>query len=129
MSRSYVLDASALLAFEKGETGAPRVAEVLKRVAVMSTVNWAEVLSKWEEWGKQPDEALRDLALGALEFVAFDDQDATEVASLRVPTRTAGLSLADRSCLATARRLSLPVLTADRNWAELDVGVRVEQIR
>jgi ribonuclease VapC len=79
--------------------------------------------------GKTADEALRDLALGALEFVAFDEQDATEVASLRVPTRTAGLSLADRSCLATARRLNLPVLTADGNWSAVDVGVRVEQIR
>jgi len=126
---SFVLDASALLAFEKGERGAARVAEVLKHVAVMNTVNWAEVLSKWEEWGRQPDEALRDLALSAIELVAFDERDATEVASLRVSTRTAGLSLADRSCLATARRLNLPVLTADRNWAGLGVGVRVEEIR
>lgn len=129
MTGPYVLDASALLAFEKQETGATKVAEALKRVAVMNAVNWAEVLSKWAEWGKAPDEALRVLALSALRIIAFDERDAEEVASLRVPTREANLSLADRACLATGRLLGLPVLTADQVWTELDLGVVVEAIR
>jgi PIN domain nuclease of toxin-antitoxin system len=40
-------------------------------------------------------------------------------------TRQAGLSLGDRACLALGLTRGLPVLTADRVWAQLDVGVEV----
>ena len=38
-------------------------------------------------------------------------------------TKPFGLSLADRACLVLARRLGLPVVTADRAWAKLDLGI------
>jgi PIN domain nuclease of toxin-antitoxin system len=44
-------------------------------------------------------------------------------------TRHLGLSLADRACLALARRRSARVVTADRTWAGLAVGVEIETIR
>lgn len=59
----------------------------------------------------------------------LDEPQAQEAARLRLLTRAAGLSLADRACLALAKSLSLPVLTADRAWAALQVGVVVEVIR
>ena len=37
--------------------------------------------------------------------------------------------LADRACLALAVRLGVPAVTADRAWAELDVGVEVIAVR
>ncbi len=124
-----VLDASAFLAFEKLEAGAARVAEALARGVVMSAVNVAEVLSKWAEWGKSPDEAQRLLLLGGIEIINFDLRAAEEVARLRGLTRRANLSLGDRACLGLARLLGLPVLTADRVWADLDLGIVVETIR
>ncbi len=51
------------------------------------------------------------------------------VASLWKTTREAGLSLGDRACLALGLKTELPVLTTDRAWADLKVGVSVGLIR
>ena len=129
-----VLDASALLALLKGEPGAERVAEALEQGAYLSAVNLAEVLSRLADWGEDPAEAQARMAqvglLGAaVEVLPFTGEDALEVARLRALTRAYGLSFGDRACLALARRLGLPALTAERAWAELDLGVPVEVLR
>ncbi|MGI8462257.1 MAG: type II toxin-antitoxin system VapC family toxin [Solirubrobacterales bacterium] len=127
-----VLDASALLAFMREETGADVVHAALEAECAISVVNVAEVLSKLTSDGDEPGgtfeliEAFRErLALFALER-----EDLIEIARLRPLTRAAGLSLADRACLALAHRLGIPALSADRQWAELDLpGIEVELIR
>jgi ribonuclease VapC len=129
-----VLDASALLALLKGEPGAERVAEALEQGAYLSAVNLAEVLSKLADWGEDPAEAQARMAqvglLGAaVEVLPFTGEDALEVARLRALTRAYGLSFGDRACLALARRLGLPALTAERAWDELDLGIPVEVLR
>jgi PIN domain nuclease of toxin-antitoxin system len=48
---------------------------------------------------------------------------------MRQVSRRAGLSFGDRACLALALIHGLPVLTADRAWAKVDVGVEVRLIR
>ncbi len=55
--------------------------------------------------------------------------DAVAAAELRIPTMAAGLSLGDRACLALGQRMGLPVLTTDRVWQSLDVGVEIRVIR
>jgi ribonuclease VapC len=40
-----------------------------------------------------------------------------------------GLSLGDRACLALAMELKLPVVTADRAWIDLDLGIDICVIR
>ncbi|HVR10189.1 MAG TPA: PIN domain-containing protein [Thermoanaerobaculia bacterium] len=123
MSASYVLATSALQAFENNEPGADRVAAELGRGAVISAYDWYEVLA---EWGQQPPEALLVLAACALYIVPFDEQDALEAARLCAST---GLSLGVCACLVTASSLGLPVLTADKAMAALDVGVIIVLIR
>jgi ribonuclease VapC len=49
-----VLDASALVAFLRGEPGAEKVAAVLTR-SIISAVNLAEAISKMVEHGKPVD--------------------------------------------------------------------------
>ncbi|BDG20216.1 hypothetical protein TthSNM11_24190 (plasmid) [Thermus thermophilus] len=131
---TVVLDASALLALLKGEPGAERVAEALERGAYLSAVNLAEVLSKLADWGEDPAEAqarMEQVGLlgAAVEVLPFTGEDALEVARLRALTRAYGLSFGDRACLALARRLGLPALTAERAWAELGLGIPVEVLR
>lgn len=126
---STVLDASALLALLKRETGHEQVATLLKRGALMSTVNLSEVIAKLDEAGV-PGAAIRDTLDGLrLELVPFDDEAAFVAGRLRTRTRHVGLSFGDRACLALAELRSLPVLTADRSWANLDVGITLQFIR
>ena len=129
-----VLDASALLAYLRGEPGGTRVRDQLLEGAVMSAVNLAEVASKLADWGQDPAQWLdrlrsRGLFGQALQVLPFTQEDALLVARLRPLTRPLGLSLGDRACLALASRLHLPALTADATWAGLSVGVAVEVIR
>lgn len=39
------------------------------------------------------------------------------------------LSFGDRACLALGKALGLSVLTADRKWHDLDIGVDIRLIR
>ena len=129
-----ILDASALLAYLHREPGGETVAQRLRNESWISAVNWAEVLSKLAEAGQDPAEVRRALVerniLGVLLHVhAFDEADGADVARLRPLTRAAGLSLGDRACLALGRRLDVPILTADRSWLALDLGVTIVAIR
>lgn len=131
---SAVLDASALLAWLQGETGAERVDEALHHGATIHTVNWAEVLTKLASRGAAPADVARQLTergiLGQLLTVDLGHpQDAEAVADMYVATRSAGLSLGDRYCLALGQRLGMSVLTTDRAWGTPDVGVTVELLR
>ena len=124
----FVLDASAILAQLQGEPGGERVASHLDD-AWVSAVNLAEVAQKLVNDGAS-DQGVRDtLADLPCDVVDFDRAMAIRVGLLRRTTRERGLSLGDRACLALAERLGLPVLTADRAWAELDLGIEVVLIR
>lgn len=134
MTPACVLDASALLAWLQDEPGHACVTAAVLAGAAVSAVNWAETLSKTLDRGRDVDELLRDLTakgiLGKVLFVhPLTEEAALDVARLRPLTRGAGLSLGDRACLALGRALKLPVLTADRNWTRLHVGVKIETVR
>ncbi|OFV91653.1 MAG: hypothetical protein A3G76_09250 [Acidobacteria bacterium RIFCSPLOWO2_12_FULL_65_11] len=129
-----VLDASALLALVYDEIGADRVEPVLRRGALISTVNWAETLSGMVERGDSVDVGVRRLkaqveAIGTLTIWPYDEDQAVETARLRTRTKSLGLSLADRACLALGRLHRLPVFTTDRAWRSLRLAIRIEVIR
>jgi ribonuclease VapC len=128
MTSKYVLDASVLLASILGEPGRERVLE-LEETAYVSAVNMAETRSKLSDKGLSADDI--ELSLDTLDKVVVDfgDGDAIAVATLRKSTRTAGLSLGDRACLALAQRLGATALTADRSWSSVDMPIKVEVIR
>ena len=131
---TYVLDASALLAYLNDEAGAGVVEEALPRGATISSVNLAEVLSKLAEVGEDPldvTENLRRRGLlgGKIVVSPLSEDDAVVIARLHRSTRALGLSLGDRACLGLALRLKVPALTADRTWSRLKVGVKIAPIR
>jgi PIN domain nuclease of toxin-antitoxin system len=65
----------------------------------------------------------------ALEIVDFTAELAYAAGHLRRSTRSAGLALGDRACLALGQQVGLPVLTSDRRWSDVSLGVEVRQIR
>jgi len=123
-----VLDASALLAAYFDEPGADRVRAALPG-ALLSAVNYTEVIGKCLDRGEALAVALRKLAAMGSVVVAHDAQLARRAGELRPLTRRLGLSLADRACLALAERKRLPVLTADRSWKALALDIEVQLIR
>lgn len=128
---SSVLDASALLALLYQETGAEIVAERVEQGAAISTVNVAEVVTRLSERGMLSTTIETTFAALDLEIVGFTQQFAYQTGLLRAPTRSAGLSLGDRACLALAQHLGLSAMTTDRAWQPLQtaLGVTVQVIR
>ena len=134
MSSASVLDASALLAYLRDEAGGIDTAEAIATGAAISAANWAEVPSKVAEEGEDPDMVAQCLETegiigGSLQVFPLTDMDARVMGRLRPLTRTAGLSLGGRACIALGIRLGREVLTADRSWAGLDLGIDVRLIR
>ena len=119
-----VADASAILAALKNEVfdkfDPRRLVE-----ASISAVNLCEVLTKLTDDGLSESQANDAVAVLDLRIYPFGHGEAGDAAGLRPRTRGAGLSLGDRACLALGAKLSCPVVTADRAWAGLDVGVEV----
>ena len=129
-----VLDTSALLALVHEEAGADRVERAIRQRALMGTINWAEVLSDLVEGGESVEQAVMRvqqlvMKVGTLDLVNMDEHQAEQAARLRPVTRSLGLSLADRACLALGRIHRLPVLTTDRAWRSLRISVKIEVIR
>lgn len=123
-----MLDASALLAMLNSEPGHEEVARVVPEAAV-SAVNLSEVVSKLAENGMPGEEIEEALEGLALEIHDFGRELAFQTGLLRPATRSRGLSLGDRACLALGKQLHLPVLTTDRAWESLELGVEVRQVR
>ena len=95
----------------------------------MSAVSLAETIGKLLDRGIPHETALASVAGSGVVIVDFDAAQAEQAGLLRSVTRARGLSLGDRCCLALAKSLGAPVLTADRAWVGLDVGVRIDLIR
>ena len=125
---AHVLDSSALLALILAEPGGD-VVEPLLGEAVISAVNLCEVASKLIDRGYGPDETAEGLKRSEIDVEPVTEGDALAAARLRPVTRSVGLSLGDRLCLALAGRLQCPAFTADRRWGELAVGIEVQLIR
>jgi ribonuclease VapC len=125
---SVILDASAALAMVRQEKGGERVVGRV-RGSRMSAVNLAEVAQRFWREGADPEPWIRGLHAGGMTVAAADANLALAAAALERLTMPFGLSLADRFCLALALHEQLPLLTADKPFAQLGLPIAVELIR
>lgn len=124
----YVLDASAVLAVLNQEAGSEKVVRLLSESAI-NAANYCEVLGKLVDAGVPEKAARESLDLLGIELVDLDQELACIAAGLRPKTRAHGLSLGDRCCLALGLARRHPVITADRSWADLNLGLKIALIR
>ncbi len=121
-----ILDASALLAFLLEESGHE---QVNLQDAYMSTINLAEVAARLLKLNHQVDQLADELSILGLKILPFSAEDAVASAILFPLTRRLGLSLGDRACLATAKRMNAVAVTADKHWQTLGLGISLRLIR
>lgn len=124
-----VLDASAVLALIRDEQGGSEVAAVISQ-AIISAVNLQEVIKELLASGLSVETAREILDGLRLDVRNHDQQSAYEAAALYLATRTYGRGLGDRSCMALGIALACPVMTADREWRNVEVdGLQLHHIR
>ena len=132
MTDKIVIDTSAVIALINREEGFEVVEKHIGN-AVISSVNFSEVITVAHrvlfETEEERAEGLKLIKNTFSHIIEFDAEQAIIAASFDPLTKKYGLSLGDRSCLALARNEKLPVLTADRVWKELNLGVKVQLIR
>lgn len=126
---TVVFDTSAVIALLRGDPGAAIVAGCVGQGA-MSTVNLQELVKALILRGfaiPVIEEIVQELRL---DLYAHDREAAFAAARLTEATRQHGSGLGDRSCMALAIRLGVPVLTTDRAWVKLKIlGLKVEIVR
>ena len=125
---AVVFDSSVLIAILRQEPGS-EVGEKSLNDALISTVNLAEVATYLARNSVPTETINQALAAFPIEVVPFDREQGLIAGCLYPACKSLGLSLGDRACLALAKSKSLPVLTADKAWLELEIDVTVSSIR
>jgi ribonuclease VapC len=114
-----LFDASALLALIKGEPGHD-ILEDLLASSCISAVNLSEVITVLTRIGISPEEITEIISV-IPEVIDFTQNIALTAGNLSNITKEFGLSLGDRSCIATAIQHNMTVYTTDQIWAKINI--------
>ncbi|MDF3047554.1 MAG: hypothetical protein K0R73_672 [Candidatus Midichloriaceae bacterium] len=128
--RKVILDASALIALLNGEIGSTMVEEVISN-SIMSAVNASEVAKFLiDRRGYSQQEAQDVIEKLVSDIMAFSGEQAYVAASIYTETKSFGLSMGDRACLALSKVTSYPIYTADKIWDKVQLpDINVKLIR
>ena len=125
-----VIDASTLIAFLMDESVEMEQLEDVISNSLISSVNASEVATVLRRIGIPLEKIETLIEENVGKIISFDKTQAMLAASLWDETKSYGLSLGDRSCLALAQSYNLPVYTADKIWKKLTIkGLDIKLIR
>ncbi len=124
MSRTYVLDASAVLDFLLNGPGASRIEQLLKEAdrsatpMLASVVNWGEIFYlSWQRHGEQSArETLDDLSRLPIRVIPVDLPQAVKAGEIRV---LHGIPYVDSMAASLATLNGATLVTADRDFEKL----------
>jgi PIN domain nuclease of toxin-antitoxin system len=94
---------------------------------LISSVNWCEVLSRMERAQLAITGEELEAAMAGVQIVPFGKSEAEFAAKFTTISRA--LSLGDRACVALAASRNCAAWTADRVWAQMKLGVKLELLR
>lgn len=128
-NKDIVFDASIVIALINEEIKEEELINYLSYNIFMSTVNIGEVYkyiyAKFQQNDFEMQNYLAFNQLLKISHIDFTIEQSLISAELYLKTKQYGLSLGDRACLALAIEKNLPVLTCDRDWAKLDLGIDI----
>jgi len=130
VSRTVVLDASALMTYFEKSSGAPKVAELIRQarnnrvIILMSAVNWGEVYySTLKEGGRQEAESMKGIVASLpMEVVHADARQAELAGDIKVAY---GVPYADCFAAALARSEGASLMTMDRDFKTLEDQIKI----
>jgi len=128
--KTYVLDASALMAFFEDRPGADKVEELLAKAAeakhpmLMSVVNWGEVYySIWRARGEKAAAAkLHEIAQLPIEIIGVDTELAKLAATLKAQHN---LPYADCFAAAVAQARKAALVTSDKDFERVGTALKI----
>lgn len=124
----FVFDASAVLAVINDEIGGKEITTYLKH-SIMSAVNFSELVNCLARANISIHEARNIINDLLSEIIFFNEEQACLTAEFKIATKKYGFSLGDCACLALGKLHNVPVITADRVWKEVDLGLKIVLIR
>lgn len=129
MANKIVFDSSVLIMLFTKETGYEIVKQHIKH-AIISSVNIAEVYKYCIEVQNLTEEdCINLIKLSGIKIIEFCEEQALITAKIIKKTKQYGLSLGDRACIALAMLKNCPVLTCDKIWGKVDVGIEFVMAR
>lgn len=109
------------------ETGSEEILQLIDNAAI-SSLNLSEIIAKLADPGI-PEEEIRQILLHLnLEVVLFHEEQALRAGMMPPATKSIGLSFGDCACLALGIFLNQPVITTDRLWSNLNLGVEIRVV-
>lgn len=124
----YVFDSSVIVAILERERGYENALPFLEK-AIASTVNIAEVATRFAIKGIPEDYVQKLIKSTNIQLHTYGEDVALVTGMLVQQTKSFGLSLGDRACIALGITKKLPILTADRIWQKLDIPVQIKLMR
>lgn len=129
MNNKIIFDSSALIALLAKEKGF----EVIKRHlrnAIISSVNIAEVYKYCvDKQNLTIEECKSMMKISGIKIIDFNDEQALVSADIYPKTKEYGLSLGDRACISLAIIMNSCILTCDKIWEKVDLGVQYIIVR
>jgi PIN domain nuclease of toxin-antitoxin system len=117
-----------MMAYLNAEPGAEIVRAVLHD-AVMSAVNFSEVLKKTIERKGSPETIAEFIRGLSVDVIPFGELHAAAAADLYPAAQPHGMSFADRACLSLGVLRRSPVFTAERKMKLVTLPIKVKLIR
>jgi PIN domain nuclease of toxin-antitoxin system len=117
--KPVIADTSAVIAYLNFEPGAEEVRKCLSRIR-LTLVNLAEIVAVVSRHMVERAWVEERVFRVFPDLLPFDREQAYLCGALEVVTKSKGLSLGDRACIAAGILYGWPVLTTESRWTEID---------